>query len=114
MNSIYRLMGAAAVCVAASLSLSASAETPAGDTAGAAASSQAPIPTLHCEFKAMSACAPDGDCKEGAEVAGIKVDSRTLQALSAPELYTVHIEAGRTPAQYEQWLAATLTAAVLR
>jgi hypothetical protein len=69
MNSIYRLMGAAAVCVAASLSLSASAETP----AGAAASSQAPIPTLHCEFKAMSACAPDGDCKEGAEVAGIKV-----------------------------------------
>ena len=73
MNSIYRLMGAAAVCVAASLSLSASAETPAGDTAGAAASSQAPIPTLHCEFKAMSACAPDGDCKEGTEVSGIKV-----------------------------------------
>ena len=60
MNSIYRLMGAAAVCVAASLSLSASAETPAGDTAGAAASSQAPIPTLHCEFKAMSACAQRG------------------------------------------------------
>src|SRR6476660_7695503 len=73
MNSIYRLMGAAAVCVAASLSLSTSAETPAGDTAGAAASSQAPIPTLHCEFKAMSACSPDGDCKEGNEVAGIKV-----------------------------------------
>jgi hypothetical protein len=73
MNSIYRLMGAAAVCVAASLSLSASAETPAGDTVGAAASSQAPIPTLHCEFKAMSACAPDGDCKEGTEVSGIKV-----------------------------------------
>ena len=73
MNSIYRLMGAAAVCVAASLSLSASAETPAGDMAGAAASSQAPIPTLHCEFKAMSACAPDGDCKEGTEVSGIKV-----------------------------------------
>ena len=71
MNNIYRLMGVAAVCVAASLS--ASAETPAGDTAGAAASSQAPIPTLHCEFKAMSACAPDGDCKEGAEVSGIKV-----------------------------------------
>ncbi len=32
-----------------------------------------PIPTLHCDFKAMSACTPDGDCKEGDEVAGIKV-----------------------------------------
>ena len=71
MNSIYRLMGVAAVCVAASFS--ASAETPAGGTAGAPAASQAPIPTQHCEFKAMSACAPDGDCKEGAEVSGIKV-----------------------------------------
>src|SRR5262245_65867149 len=73
MNSIYRLMGVATVCVAASLGFSASAETPAGDAPGAAAPSQAPIPTLHCEFKAMSACAPDGDCKEGAEVSGIKV-----------------------------------------
>jgi hypothetical protein len=72
MNSIYRMMGVAAVCVAASLS--ANAETPvASNTAGTAAASQAPIPTLHCEFKAMSACAPDGDCKEGAEVSGIKV-----------------------------------------
>ena len=51
MNSIYRLMGAAAVCVAASLSFSASAETPAGDTAGAATSSQAPIPTLHLRIQ---------------------------------------------------------------
>ena len=71
MNSIYRLMGVAAVCVAASFS--ASAETPAAATAGEAAATQAPIPTLHCEFKAMSACSPDGDCKEGNEVAGIKV-----------------------------------------
>jgi hypothetical protein len=70
MNSFYRLMGVAAVCVAASLS--AHAETPAAAPAGGAAT-QAPIPTLHCEFKAMSACEPDGDCKEGAEVAGIKV-----------------------------------------
>jgi AcrR family transcriptional regulator len=38
----------------------------------------------------------------------------TLQALSAPELYTAQIEAGRTPDQYEQWLAAVLTASVLR
>ena len=38
----------------------------------------------------------------------------TLQALTAPELYTGHIEAGRTPAQYERWLAAVLTASLLR
>jgi AcrR family transcriptional regulator len=38
----------------------------------------------------------------------------TLQALSAPELYTAQIEAGRTPVQYERWLAAVLTASLLR
>ena len=38
----------------------------------------------------------------------------TLQALSAPELYTAQIEAGRTPVQYERWLAAVLTACLLR
>jgi len=71
MNNIYRMMGVAAVCVAASFS--ANAEMAASNSAGAAATSPAPIPKLHCEFKAMSACAPDGDCKEGAEVSGIKV-----------------------------------------
>jgi hypothetical protein len=64
-------MAVTAVSVAASLS--ANAETPAAAAAGGAAATQAPIPTLHCEFKAMSACTPDGDCKEGTEVAGIKV-----------------------------------------
>jgi len=68
MNSICKIMAVAAVSIAASLS--ANAETPA---AGGDAAAQKPIPTLHCEFKAMSACTPDGDCKEGTEVAGIKI-----------------------------------------
>jgi AcrR family transcriptional regulator len=38
----------------------------------------------------------------------------TLQALTAPELYTAQIQAGRTPTQYERWLAAVLTATLLR
>ena len=38
----------------------------------------------------------------------------TLLALTAPELYTAQIEAGRTPAQYERWLVAVLTASLLR
>jgi AcrR family transcriptional regulator len=38
----------------------------------------------------------------------------TLMALTAPELYTVQIEARRTPAQYERWLGAVLTASLLR
>jgi hypothetical protein len=71
MNSICKMMAVAAVSVAASLS--ANAETPAAAPAGGAAATQAPIPMLHCDFKAMSACSPDGDCKEGDEVAGIKV-----------------------------------------
>ena len=56
MNSVYRLMVAAAVSVAAIVS--ASAETPAGGAAEAPKGAQPPIPTLHCEFKAMSACSP--------------------------------------------------------
>jgi len=38
----------------------------------------------------------------------------TLLAMTAPELYTVQIEAGRTSAQYERWLGAVLTASLLR
>jgi AcrR family transcriptional regulator len=38
----------------------------------------------------------------------------TLLALTAPELYTAQIQAGRTPAQYERWLGAVLTAVLLR
>ena len=37
----------------------------------------------------------------------------TLMALTAPELYTVQIEAGRSPAQYERWLDAMLRASLL-
>ena len=79
MNSICKIMAVAAVAIAASLS--ASAETPA--SAGGDAAAQKPIPTLHCEFKAMSACTPDGDCKEGNEVAGIKVPGASFDQLSA-------------------------------
>jgi hypothetical protein len=68
MNTICRVLAVAAVSVVAALS--AQAETPAADTK---TPPPAPIPTLHCDFKAMSACTPDGDCKEGDEVAGIKV-----------------------------------------
>jgi AcrR family transcriptional regulator len=38
----------------------------------------------------------------------------TLLALTAPELYTAQIEAGRTSKQYEQWLRAVLIASLLR
>lgn len=37
----------------------------------------------------------------------------TLQALTAPELYTAQREAGRAPDEYEHWLAAVLTACLL-
>ena len=30
-----------------------------------------PIPTLHCEFKSVNACSPDGGCKEGKDLAGM-------------------------------------------
>ena len=38
----------------------------------------------------------------------------TLQALTAPGLYTAQSEAGRAPADYEHWLTAVLTASLLR
>lgn len=68
MHKILSLLAVAAISLGAIAA--AQAETPAGDTKAAA---RKPIPTLHCDFKAMSACTPDGDCKEGDEVAGIKV-----------------------------------------
>jgi hypothetical protein len=58
----------ALACISFGAVLTAQAETQAEDKKAAT-----PIPTLHCDFKAMSACTPDGDCKEGEEVAGIKV-----------------------------------------
>ena len=68
MNRILSVLAVASISMGAVLT--AQAETPADETKGAAPK---PIPTLHCDFKAMSACTPDGDCKEGDEVAGIKV-----------------------------------------
>jgi hypothetical protein len=38
----------------------------------------------------------------------------TLLALTAPELYTAQVEAGRTAQQYERWLRAVLIASLLR
>jgi AcrR family transcriptional regulator len=38
----------------------------------------------------------------------------TLLAMTTPELYTAQLGAGRTPAQYERWLAAVLSASLLR
>jgi hypothetical protein len=57
----------AAVSVVASLP--AQAETPGGSAAPA--TTPAPIPTLHCDFKTVNACEPDGTCKAGKDVAGL-------------------------------------------
>lgn len=64
MTAIYRFVAVAAFAVAGSLSAHAD---PATDTAA----QQAPIPPLHCDFKAVSACAPDGTCKAGTDLAGM-------------------------------------------
>jgi hypothetical protein len=45
---------------------------------------------------------------------GVPETALTLLTLTAPELYTAHLETGRTPAQYERWLDAVLTASLLR
>jgi hypothetical protein len=58
MNTICKSMAVAAVALATSFA--ANAETPAAPAGGA--KSQAPIPTLHCDFKAMSAF-PTGTAK---------------------------------------------------
>jgi hypothetical protein len=71
MNTKRRVLALGAVLIASGLSAQAQAPE-----AGAAALAPRPIPTLRCEFKAMSACAPDGDCKEGDQVAGIKIPVR--------------------------------------
>jgi hypothetical protein len=71
MKIVYRVLAVASVAILAGFA--ANAEDAAGEGAGAAPAKSTPIPTLHCDFKAMSACTPDGDCKEGNEVAGIKV-----------------------------------------
>jgi AcrR family transcriptional regulator len=38
----------------------------------------------------------------------------TLFSLTGPELYTTHLAAGRTPDQYERWLARILVTSLLR
>ena len=64
MTAIYRLAAVAAFAIAGSLPANAE---PAQDDAA----QPAPIPPLHCEFKAVSACTPDGACKPGKDLAGM-------------------------------------------
>ncbi len=71
MNIICRVLAFGAVLIAGSVS--AQAQTPAPEAAPAP---RTPIPTLRCDFNEMSACTPDGDCKEGDQVAGIKIPVR--------------------------------------
>jgi len=66
MNTLYRLLALTIFSLAASL---ASAEEP--TSTGAAAATPAPIPTLHCEIKAVMVCTPDGSCKPGTDAAGM-------------------------------------------
>lgn len=73
MNTMRRVLALGAVLIA--FGLPAQAQAPEAGAA-AAAPVATPIPTLRCDFKAMSACTPDGDCKEGEEVAGIKIPVR--------------------------------------
>lgn len=47
-------------------------------------------------------------------VLGVDDTALTLLALTAPELYTAVISVGRTPSQYERWLAHVLTSSLLR
>ena len=62
MTTILRLLAVAAFSVAASLSAHAE---PTKD------SPPTPIPTLHCEFKAVNACSTDGTCKAGKDLDGM-------------------------------------------
>jgi hypothetical protein len=70
MTNISRLLSVAAVCLAASL-LPAKADPT--DTAAATPPQQqaVPIPTLHCDFKTVMSCGPDGTCKAGKDLAGM-------------------------------------------
>ena len=66
MTIISRLVALAAFSVAASVAAQAE---PAKDAAAAA--TPTPIPTLHCEFKTVNECSPDGACKGGKDLAGM-------------------------------------------
>lgn len=63
MTTIIRLVAAAAMSIAASLPALAEEEKETADAQ--------PIATLHCEFKAVNACSPDGACKAGKDLAGM-------------------------------------------
>ena len=67
MNTLYRLLAMTVFSLAGLTAASASEPT----ATGAAAASTAPIPTLHCEIKAVTVCTPDGSCKPGTDAAGM-------------------------------------------
>jgi hypothetical protein len=65
MNTLSRLL---ALTV---FSLAASAASAAEPTSTGASMPTPPIPTLHCEIKAVMVCTPDGSCKPGSDAAGM-------------------------------------------
>jgi hypothetical protein len=65
MNTLCRLLALTL------FSLVASAASAAEPTSTATNTPAPPIPTLHCEIKAVMACTPDGSCKPGTDAAGM-------------------------------------------
>jgi len=65
MNTLCRLLALTL------FSLAASAVSAAEPTSTAANAPAPPIPTLHCEIKAVMVCTPDGSCKPGTDAAGM-------------------------------------------
>ena len=66
MNTLYRLLALTLFSLAAS---AVSAAEP--NATGASTPSAPPIPTLHCEIKAVMVCTPDGSCNPGTDAAGM-------------------------------------------
>ena len=64
MKKLYAVLAAASLMGSASLAFAQQQQQ---------AEQQPPIPALKCEFKSFSTCTPDGTCKTGGDVAGLKV-----------------------------------------
>jgi hypothetical protein len=55
-----------------------------------------PIPTLHCEFKSVNACSPDGGCKEGKDLAGMPLPLKVTVTNSADQMVVHGIDGAFT------------------